>query len=202
MKYCKIAYFKREKTMQKVKLILVLLGLILVVSFSQASAANYSLNAVNLWANTGLTVTATDTLCFSNSTANWSWGTSYTFGPGGDPVNDGFLYDEWIPNNLHGEMIGYIGTKTPTDFPRTFVQNEPGTFEIGVTPASGLKITGFAGTLWIGFNDDFATNATLDNYGTGYVDVNSCPAPIPGALLLFSSGIVGMMGIGIRRKSS
>jgi len=187
--------------MKKIKLLIVLLGLILVVSFSQASATTYSLNAVDLWANTGLTVTATDTLCFSNSTADWSWGTSYTFGPGGDIVNNGFLYDEWIPNNLHGEMIGYIGAKTPTDLPRTFVQNEPGTFEIGVTPVGGLKITGFAGTLWIGFNDDFATNATGDNYGIGSVDVNFCPAPLPGSLLLLGSGIVGMMGIGIRRKS-
>jgi hypothetical protein len=44
------------------------------------------------------------------------------------------------------------------------------------------------------------------NNGLGDRDYNDfvvkVTAPIPGALLLFGSGILGMMGIGIRRKSS
>jgi hypothetical protein len=186
--------------MQKVKLILFLLGLILVVSFSQASATTYSVDADNIWFDTGLTVTATDTLCFSNSAASWTWGGGVpNFGPEGNLVGNSYLYDEWITNNRHGEMIGYIGNENPIARPSLF-QNNAGLFEIGLTPVAGLQKTGYTGTLWIGFNDDFATNATGDNFGSGSVDVNFCPAPIPGSLLLLGSGILGMMGIGIRRK--
>ena len=183
--------------MKKIFLLVSIAVLVLGLSFS-AQAATFTVTAVPLWTDTGITVTATDRLYFTSPAASWTWGGGVPlFGPGGD-FHPSYAYDEWIPNGQHGEMIGYIGSAADLNAePRQILQGDAGLFEIG---ASNVTITGLAGKLWLGFNDDYATDATSDNAGTGSVNVTT--SPIPGSLLLLGSGILGMMGIGIRRKSS
>ena len=62
---------------------------------------------------------------------------------------------------------------------------------------------------FLGFFSDTPFSAVTFKEGPGsgqetyqVVDLAICPAPIPGSLLLLGTGFLGLVGIGIRRKSS
>ena len=93
--------------------------IILIIPFSQAAAATFTVSSNPIWTDTGITVHATENVTFSNATASWTWGYSIApFGPDGDYLPNG-SGDEWIQNDKHGELIGFIGDPSLNlnDFP-------------------------------------------------------------------------------------
>src|SRR5262249_39933086 len=143
---------------------------IILIPFSQVSGATIGFSANPLWTNTGVFVLATDVVTFTGASASWTYqGGVPLFGPEGS-----FLaccgFDEWITNLQHGQLIGFIGSAALdlNALPRVIPQNDPGLFAIGVGPTTE---TGRVGTLWLGFNDDYATGGIGDNSGSGSVNV-------------------------------
>jgi hypothetical protein len=111
---------------------------------------------------------------------------SDNFDPGG-----GFTYNHNVPVWIDtlGNNYGYtsFGAATPT-----WTALSPGKPDYQVDVFTGI------------YEDDPNGKFCL-LWGTATCandEVQGCTAPIPGSLLLLGSGILGMMGIGIRRKSS
>jgi len=193
------------------KRLLLLVFLIIPASVSHAFATTFTLNPSTLWLDTGIAVGATTTVTFAGPVAAWSYaGGVPAFGSGGS-----FLAsapgDEWIANMQHGQMIGFIGNSALNlnQDPRVIAQNDAGLFVIGGSSTAGvvgptITETGRSGELWLGFNDDFATNATSDNTGTGSVDVSvpSSPVPEPSTLLLVGPSLAGLAPFARRRRKS
>jgi hypothetical protein len=158
-----------------------------------------------LWKNTGISVVGTDTVSFTGATASWTYQFPPfghdPFGPEGVSVPDGFKFDEWIQNGLHGQLIGFIGNVLDLNAdPRVINQGDSGLFEIGAGPTS---VTGKTGTLWLGFNDGYVTG-TIENFGSGSVDVSVnadlAPSPEPATLLLFGTTAGGLALARWRRR--
>jgi hypothetical protein len=182
---------------RRMKLVSALLLMIILLAFGQSSAATFTVPSNPLWTDSGISVLATDTVTFTNATASWSYaGGVPPSGPGGVFLPGG-AGDEWITNLQHGELIGFIGNPAlnlNAGPPRVIPQNDPGLFVIGDTTVPVIE-TGRAGRLWFGFNDDFATNAIVDNTGTASVTVTLpgvAPVPEPVTLVLLSTGLLGL----------
>jgi hypothetical protein len=97
-------------------------------------------------------------------------------------------------------MIGFIGD-IPGDLnamPRLINQDDPGLFVIGA--ATLTIISGLSGHLWLGFDDDYLQDVVSDNVGFGSVDVAVSTVPLPSALFLLGSGLLGLGGLGWRRR--
>jgi hypothetical protein len=137
---------------------------------------------------------------FTNPTADWNWGQApQNFGPEGD-YHEGYGWNEWITDNWHGKMIGFIGD-IPGDLnamPRLINQDDLGLFVIGA--ATLTIISGLSGHLWLGFDDDYLQDVVSDNVGFGSVDVAVSTVPLPPALLLLGSGLLGLGAVGWRRR--
>src|SRR5262249_2169593 len=144
----------------------------------QGFATTFTLTPTTLWLDTGITVGASEAVIFANPVATWSYQAGVpAFGSGGSFLA-GAGGDEWITNEQHGQMIGFIGSSALNLnlVPRVIAQNDAGLFVIGGSSMAGVvgptfTETGRSGELWLGFNDDFATIAIGDNTGTGLVDV-------------------------------
>ncbi len=173
----------------------ILFALFLVMIFGMtAQAANINVTSNPLWTNTGIVVTGgTYTVQYSSGLWTWQTGTATPFDANGDVsrgvnFND---YDEWVTAGYHGELIGYVGSSNPDGLS----QNNAAFFLVGDGP---ITITGKTGTLWFGFNDDFATDAITDNVGSITVAVNGVAEP--GTMLLLGFGIIGLAGVRRFRK--
>jgi len=184
--------------------VVVLMMILIPVSQSSASTSTFTVPAIPLWTDSGLSVLATDVVTFTNATASWSYaGGVPPFGPGGVFLAGGGS-DEWITNQQHGQLIAFIGNPAlnlNAGPPRVIPQNDPGLFVIGNTTIPVVEI-GRAGELWFGFNDDFATNAIGDNTGTASVTVTipgGVTVPVPATLLLLSAGFLSLNLVRRRR---
>jgi hypothetical protein len=80
------------------------------------------------------------------------------------------IRDEWIQDYRHCEPIACImdtgadlNTYLGAPQYREIARNDPRLFAIGT---STVTLSGKCGKLWLGFSDDYETNATHDNYGS------------------------------------
>jgi hypothetical protein len=133
---------------------------------------------------------------FAPAGGGWTYQPLPLFGPEGVSVAWCALdFDEWITNQQHGQLIGFIGNAA-LDLnvkPRAIAQNDPGLFAIGAGPQA---LSGRAGKLWLGINDGYDTG-TNDNDGSVTVNVDAtssdlAPVPEPATLLLFGSTAGGL----------
>jgi len=140
-----------------------------------ATGQSVTVTAVPLWTDTGIVLAENDSVTISDATGSWTWGRSY-FGPDGDPQPD-LIWDEWIRNGLHGQLIGavLIDGVDPNSVPRVVPQDDPKLFSIGTRTVTR---TGTAGRLWLGFNDDYVSLYTFDNAGSVVATVKVDP-PTP-----------------------
>jgi len=140
---------------------------------------------------------------FTGATAAWSPVAGVLSGPGGFFVSGG-TFDEWITNHQLGELLGFIGNPAlnlNAGPPRVIAQDAPGLFVIGDTTVPVVE-TGRAGELWLGFNDDFASNGIGDNTGTASVTVTLsgvARVPEPASLFLLAFGLAALAGATWRR---
>jgi hypothetical protein len=176
------------------KLLLVLL--LVLAPFSQASAVPTTVTASPLWTDTLISLSATQTVSFSGATGLWTHQGDF-YGPGGIDVTGmaNFINDEWIQNAHHGQLIGFIGPAALNlnAVPREILQGNAGLFSIGDGPAS---VSGQVGRLWLGFNDGYGS-LTSDNSGSVTVNVNVTssdltPVPEPATLLLLGTTAGGL----------
>ena len=175
---------------------LLLVLLLVLVPFSQASAASIQVDASPLWKDTGISLLTTNTVSFTGATGLWTH-QGDLYGPGGVDVTGmaSLINDEWIQNAHHGQLIGFIGSAALNlnALPREIPQGDAGLFEIGDGPQT---LSGRVGRLWLGINDGYGS-ATSDNGGfvTVNVDVTSsdlAPVPEPATLLLFGTTAGGL----------
>jgi hypothetical protein len=120
--------------------------------------------ATPLWTDGGFDLHDGDQVTISGASGSWTWGGGNMFGPDGDPRPD-LAWDEWIQDGQHGQLIGAIlpAGVDPNALPRVVSPGDPAMFPIGT---STLTKTGVSGHLWLGFNDDYQTDATIDNAGS------------------------------------
>ena len=161
------------------------LGSALLVSGAAGQAANtqsitldadgqsITVNANPLWTDTGIVLGENDLVTLSDAAGEWTWGGGGEFGPDGN-YQPSLAWDEWIRNNYHGQLIGIVlpDGVDPNVVPRILPQDDPRLFTIGSATATR---TGEAGRLWLGFNDDYSSEATWDNYG--FVSVKTVVVP-------------------------
>jgi len=134
---------------------------------TSAGAATVTVSSNPLWTDTGITLGSGSRIVIHNAHGAWNWGAApANFGPGGDYRPD-LAYDEWITNGFHGQLIGFVGND-----PYSASQNDPHLFSIGTAT---VTVSGVSGRLWLGFNDDFETNAIDDNTGSVTVDLSQAP---------------------------
>jgi hypothetical protein len=164
------------------KSVLAVIGLAVALSAS-ASVVTVDLTAPGTvdqtWVNSGLTVTAGQTLTFTAS-GLWTidnkddpaaYGLT-TFWSGPDGLYTPWGFDTYLSSGLQGALIAYVGKQPAL----------PGTFGYGNAVLSGtydyyligsLATVSFAsgGPLWLGINDAAGSGGWLDNAGTMTVTV-------------------------------
>ena len=143
-------------------LLVVLMVLMVLIPFSDASGTTIGLTPGFLWTTTSIGVLATDAAELYKRHRLVDLRFPSPPRARGQPARGG--PEEWITNQQHGQLIGYIGSALDLNaFPRGIAQNDLGLFAIGAGP---LTETGRAGTLWLGFNDGYVTGI-FGNSGTG-----------------------------------
>jgi hypothetical protein len=114
----------------------------------------------------------------------------------------------YAQGSANGEgAVGPIGFSVADDFnPANTIDNNGGNFVLYATDSGkGLLLDfeyyGFKGVYVAAFEDGAAldnTNFGDRDYNDLVVGMNACPAPIPGALWLLGSGLLGL--VGLRRR--
>lgn len=163
-----------------------------------AQGAPVTVTSNPLWTYAGV---LTNNVSISGAVGTWTWAdwSGSWFGPEGDPIDDSYLYDEWITNNRHGQLIGYVasGDEDPNTYPRVVPQDDLRLFEIGT---GTVPLTGLGGSkLWLGFNDDWDGDAVWDNQGSVQVTVEGL-VPEPATLVLLGLGGAGLLPFWRRRR--
>jgi hypothetical protein len=135
-----------------------MLGAVLMSSRAPVGAAALTVTSNPLWTDTGITLAPQDGVGVHGASGSWTWSVDLAApsGPDGDYQPD-FVWDEWIQNAQHGQLIGFLGND-----PYPASQNDPRLFSIGT---SVFAACGLSGHLWLGFNDDWTR-------GPGFVDDN------------------------------
>ncbi len=97
----------------------------------------------------------------------------------------GGWFDLANPGGPGSSIDVYVGTDFVVNIPNTFAGEFLGFFSD--TPFSAVT---------------FVDGGLPGQETYQVVDLSICPVPLPGSLLLLGSGILGLVGIGIRRKSA
>jgi len=177
------------------KRILFMTVIVMALAISMAQADVISVTANPLWTDTGIILDPCDVVKIHDAVGSWTWGSGW-FGPEGDP-QPGLAWDEWITNGLHGQLIGFIGGVPDLNaVPRVILQDDPRLFEIGL---GSVALSGQTGKLWLGFNDDYASIATGDNFGSVRVQVDVACIPEPATIALIGSGLLPLLKMRRRR---
>lgn len=194
----------------------------MMVSTSNATLYTRTLDVSTgtLWMDTGILLSPSLSAKFFGAFGSWTIrdeGYEYgwtPFGPGGLDTStwgqDQFLNDEFLKNNQHGQLIGYIGDLIPAIDPLDPLDlmepfNPLDFFAIGTDTIVKSDLSGY---IWLGFNDDAYSNDVGDNRGFATVNIEVTPndvppmevVPEPSTLLLFSASLIGL-GI-LRRRVS
>jgi catechol 2,3-dioxygenase-like lactoylglutathione lyase family enzyme len=177
----------------------VLAALCLVFSCVTTSyAVTVTVTADPLWTNTGVVLSPADSVLIHDAAGDWSGGSAWTYGPAGEFRGPAYWYDEWVTDGMHGELIGAVvapGLNLNVAPPRALPQNDPRLFAIGT---EAVALTGKAGVLWLGFNDDYTSEWNQsDNFGTVAVQVDSVPEP--STLALLAVGVMAILALAERR---
>jgi hypothetical protein len=118
-----------------------------------------------LWTDTGVTLATTDLAVIHDAEGAWRWDwSSWWGGPEGD-ANAG-KGDNFLTSVPKASLIGFVGAS-----PSGAGQDDPSFFAVG---RASVSVSGRAGKLWLGFNDDAISGNTGDNLGsvTAIVSVN------------------------------
>lgn len=183
----------------------------IIVSLAGVLSASAATISVDLdtaldhtWVNSGITVSASETLSFSasgtwtisNGNAGPAWAATPTASwvdPSGPNGLSGDFSDTYVTDFTHGALIAFVGTLpvAPGSPGGGGLSGTGGYYGIG----SAATITfSSAGTLWFGINDDRSSGNTYDNQGTLTVNV-----PDGGLTIgLLGGALLGLQAI--RRK--
>jgi hypothetical protein len=139
------------------------------LTVKMAYEVTVTVTSIPVWTNTNIILLPGDKAVVHDATGLWSWGGGGDpTGPEGDPKPDG-VSDEWIPDGMHGELIGYIG---PTGIdPFMLIQGDPGLFAVGAGSVEVAALDTGETALWLGFNDDYISYGYSDNYGSMEVKI-------------------------------
>ena len=136
-----------------------------------ASSATIVVQANPLWTDTGLALAPTDVVQIYGATGAWKSQINVPFSDADGSMYCQYVWDEWISDGHHGQLIGFVGTD-PNDT-NAVSQNSPALFVVGT---NSVTFAGKTGELWLGFNDAFATRypggiGVNDNSGSVTVQV-------------------------------
>lgn len=170
--------------------------LIWVSGLAQAAVVTtLEVTANPLWTNTGIDVSINDFLSI-NPNQNDIWrGGGIDVGPSGTAIN---TWDLFTSVSLHSSMIAYVGEDPYQGRwgDSTFFPQESG--YIGVNNGVSFVSTE-SGRLWLGINDDAVSRGYSDNWGSITTSISVNPVPIPAPIILFSSGVIGMLVLRSRK---
>lgn len=159
-----------------------------------SQAYNFSVPANPLWVDTGLSLSAGQTV---NFTASGTW----NFGLGAVSAAGTAYYENWdrfLVGANQGELLAYIGSDPYQGHwgNGSFFPQAGGYWGVGT---GGQFTSAGTGELWLGINDDAVSKTVGDN--TGSIAVQVVVVPEPGTCGLLGLGVGGLICSFRRRKA-